>query len=259
VSAWRRWRDRRPCLPRAVRALLALACAAGALTGLAASASPQPPGPDPTLQRGRDLYVSGCASCHALSLRGVPGKGPSLRGVGAGPVDFYLSTGRMPLDSPRDQPLRRDPSYGRRDMDALVAYVASFGGPPKPSADPRRGGVARGFDAFLENCAGCHQSAARGGIMPGARVPDLQQATPDQIAEAVRMGPYLMPRFPESQIDQRELDSIAAYVLSTRKPEDRGGWGIGHIGPIPEGMVTWLLGLVALVLLARLIGERTTR
>jgi ubiquinol-cytochrome c reductase cytochrome c subunit len=46
-------------------------------------------------------------------------------------------------------------------------------------------------------------------------------------------------------------------VLYTRAPDDAGGWGIGHIGPVPEGMVAWLMAGAALVLVCRLIGERT--
>jgi ubiquinol-cytochrome c reductase cytochrome c subunit len=65
-----------------------------------------------------------------------------------------------------------------------------------------------------------------------------------------------MPQFDEQQISDAELDSIVRYVLSTRSPDDRGGWGIGHIGPIPEGMIAWLLAGATLVLVARLIGER---
>jgi ubiquinol-cytochrome c reductase cytochrome c subunit len=45
-------------------------------------------------------------------------------------------------------------------------------------------------------------------------------------------------------------------VQSIKHPEDRGGWGIGRIGPIPEGMVAWLLAAAALLLIARLLGER---
>jgi ubiquinol-cytochrome c reductase cytochrome c subunit len=90
-------------------------------------------------------------------------------------------------------------------------------------------------------------------------VPSLQAATPRQIAEAVRMGPYVMPRFDARQIPQGMLDSIARYVVSTRHPRDEGGLGIGHIGPIPEGMVAWLLGLLSLVIVIRLIGERMPR
>ena len=90
---------------------------------------------------------------------------------------------------------------------------------------------------------------------PGA-APALQQATATQIAEAVRVGPYLMPRFDERQIDDAQLNSIVAYVLAQRHPDDRGGWGIGNIGPIPEGLVAWLLAGTALLIVARLIGER---
>ena len=81
-------------------------------------------------------------------------------------------------------------------------------------------------------------------------VPELQSSTAQQVAEAVRMGPYVMPHFGPEQIDQHALDSIARYVLWTRAPSDRGGWGISNIGPIPEGMVAWFLGLVSMVFTA---------
>ena len=58
-------------------------------------------------------------------------------------------------------------------------------------------------------------------------------------------------------IDQHQLDSIARYVLWTRKPQNSGGWGIENIGPIPEGIVAWFIALTAMVIVARLIGERT--
>jgi ubiquinol-cytochrome c reductase cytochrome c subunit len=186
----------------------------------------------------------------------VAGSGPSLRGVGAGATDFYLSTGRMPLQDPRDQPERGRPHYTRPQIDALVAYVASLGGPGIPDANPARGSLSEGFELFAENCAGCHQILARGGIATGARAPDLQKASPREIAEAVRMGPYVMPRFTERQIDQQQLDSLTRYILYTHRPNDAGGWSIGHIGPVPEGMVAWLMAGTALLLVCRLIGER---
>jgi ubiquinol-cytochrome c reductase cytochrome c subunit len=165
----------------------------------------------------------------------------------------------MPLSKPNEQPVRKHTEYSRSEVRDIVAYVGSFGGPPIPRVDPRRGSLAEGLQAFTEHCAGCHQVLARGGIVTGAIAPPLQgHVTAKDVAEAVRIGPYLMPRFSERQIDQHELDSIVRYVLYTRHPEDRGGWGIGHIGPIPEGAIAWLLGLAALVLVIRVIGERTT-
>jgi ubiquinol-cytochrome c reductase cytochrome c subunit len=247
-------------LLRRAAILLAICCGGMAAWSAAAGGrdqAAQPGASDQALaQRGRALYAQSCAGCHGEDLRGRKGQGPALRGVGAAAVDFYLSTGRMPLANPTDEPVRADPAYSKRDIAALVAYVGGFGGPAIPAADPDRGDVARGKEAFTDQCAGCHQVVGRGGIVTGAFVPALTDATPRQLAEAVRIGPYLMPQFGERQIDQEELDDIAAYVRAQRHPDDRGGWGIGNIGPIPEGMIAWLLAGAVLLGVVRLLGER---
>ena len=121
---------------------------------------------------------------------------------------------------------------------------------------PRRGSLARGQQLFALDCAGCHTIQGQGGIVTGAIAPSLGPATPTQLAEAIRIGPYVMPRFSSGELSDSDVDSIARYVQSTNHPEDRGGWGIGRIGPIPEGMVAWLLAIFALLLIVRLIGER---
>jgi ubiquinol-cytochrome c reductase cytochrome c subunit len=213
--------------------------------------------------RGRDLYAAECARCHGSAGEGTPtdrpsrDPGPSLRGVGALAADFELRTGYMPLVESDDQPSRHRPRYSDAQIDALVAYVASLGdGPSVPEPHPARGSLSEGFHLFTERCAGCHQIAGEGGVVTGARVPSLEHATPVQIAEAVRLGPYLMPRFGPRAVSDAQLDSVIRYVLRTRHPTDAGGWGLGHVGPIPEGMVTWLLAAVALVGVSTLIGRR---
>jgi ubiquinol-cytochrome c reductase cytochrome c subunit len=205
-------------------------------------------------QTGRDLYLEGCATCHGLDARGIDARGPSLRGVGAAAADFYLSTGRMPLAEPGEQPLRSEPEYSRAQIDALVRYIGSLGGPPVPRP-ASNGDVARGFRLFTENCAGCHQVVARGGAMTGAQVPALLESTPTQVAEAVRVGPWVMPSFDRTQLDDRELADIVAYVEYAKHPDNRGGWSIGNIGPIPEGLVAWLVAGTALLLVARSVGR----
>jgi len=233
---------------RAAHTLVALLCAAAAA---AIWASP----PEATAQRtGRALYTSACSACHGPDARGVAGKGPSLVGAGAAAADFYLETGRMPLSDPSAEPVRGEPAFTRAERRALTDYIAALGGPPVPTVHP--GDAREGFKAFRDRCAGCHSITARGGVAPPGAAPALQQATATQIAEAVRVGPYLMPRFDERQIDDAQLDSIVAYVLAQRHPDDRGGWGIGNIGPIPEGLVAWLLAGTALLIVVRLIGER---
>jgi ubiquinol-cytochrome c reductase cytochrome c subunit len=208
--------------------------------------------------RGRELFRTGCTACHGFDARGIRGKGPDLHGAGAAAADFYLSTGRMPLDESKTQPDRSEPSYDREEIDDLVAYIGSLGGPQIPRVDLTHAGVARGQRLFAENCAACHQIAGRGGVMAGAFVPTLLKATPRQIFEAARIGPYVMPKFSEEQLSDAELASIVRYVQYARHPENPGGWGLFEIGPVPEGMVAWLLGLLALVLVIRVLGKRDT-
>ncbi len=213
--------------------------------------------PAPALvARGHELFLSSCSACHGMSAQGISGRGPSLHGVGALAADFYLETGRMPLSSPRAQPMRTSPAFSQTKIRALISYVASFGGPTIASVTVKQGSLAKGHTLFSLDCAGCHTIQGGGGIVTGAVVPSLGVATPTQIAEAIRIGPYVMPRFGPGELSNADIASIARYVQSTQHPDDRGGWGIGRIGPIPEGMVAWLLAATALVLIARLIGER---
>jgi quinol---cytochrome-c reductase cytochrome c subunit len=228
-----------------------------AATASAESASSAPGTANAPESEGRRLFVQGCSSCHGFEAEGVKGHGPSLIGVGEEAADFYLRTGRMPLDRPDEEPQRGPSVYSGPEIHALTKYVGSLGGPAIPEVHPEDGDLAEGQKLFTENCAGCHQIVGRGGMLPGAVVPDLSAANATDVAEAIRVGPYVMPSF--GHLSQSEINDIARYVEYTHDPEDKGGWGIGHIGPIPEGMVAWLLAGVALLFTIRLIGERTTR
>ena len=244
------------------RALLALALCAGAGCAWPVSAPAQNPQSDAGAGSadGRALFADGCVSCHGPDARGVPERGPSLRGVGAGALDFYLSTGRMPLAEPDIEPPRTEPLYGAAQRRALIGYVTGLqpGGDPIPQVHPERGDIARGRRLFADSCSGCHQIAGKGGVDPEIVAPALDDATPVQIAEAIRVGPYLMPRFDARRLDDRDVDSIARFVTqAAQRPYDRGGWGIGNVGPIPEGLVAWLLAGGVLLLVARIIGERS--
>jgi ubiquinol-cytochrome c reductase cytochrome c subunit len=241
------------------------------LAVLALAAPPQGPAIVPTLdepdkstlQLGEELFAANCVRCHGIGGRGVRAgddralHGPSLTGAGARAADFYLRTGYMPLADAYDQPIRSRVRFREREVRALVAYVASLGnGPGVPAVDPASGSVAEGRELFTEHCAGCHQVVAEGGVMPGAKAPPLDRATPRQIAEAVRIGPYAMPPFTERDISDDQLNSIIAYVQYAKDPRDEGGWGISHLGPFPEGMVTWLVAMVVLVGACIAIGKR---
>jgi ubiquinol-cytochrome c reductase cytochrome c subunit len=256
---------RRPRARHASRSLAIAVIALLATAGIALAASqngivrPTYEPPRPTVALGEELFDANCASCHGSAGEGIArprpgagglsGAGPAVDGVGAMAADFYLRTGFMPLANVHAQPSQQRVLFTSKEIESLTAFVAALGnGPAVPHPQPSRGSLAQGFKLFTEDCAGCHQSLARGGFVTGARVPPLQKVSATEIAEAVRIGPYLMPRFSRRRISDAQLDSIVRYVRSTNRPDNRGGWSIGNLGPIPEGMVAWLAALVLGVL-----------
>jgi ubiquinol-cytochrome c reductase cytochrome c subunit len=238
-----------------------------AVLALASSAAASP---------GKQLYGRYCVMCHGPNGAGQIGRdagagpgrdqkpqtgsGPALAGVGALAADFYLRTGYMPLKRNGIQPRRTRLLLGPREVDALIGYVASLGkGPRVPRPSPERGDLSEGQRLFADRCSGCHQIVAAGGYVTGAVPPALSAATDVQIAEAVRIGPYVMPKFSRSAISDGELDSIIRYVDYAKHPDDRGGWSLGHVGPVPEGLATWFLGMSVLVVLCMILGKRLRR
>jgi ubiquinol-cytochrome c reductase cytochrome c subunit len=209
--------------------------------------------------RGKALYGAGCAGCHGQQGAGS-GRGPSLIGVGAASTDFQLSSGRMPLSQTQPQPTRQPPAYSRDDIDALVAYVSSLGpgGIPIPQLPP--GDVTRGRDLYLLNCASCHASTGVGAALPAGQVaPPLLDVPASQVAEAVRVGPGLMPQFPAGTLSDQQTADIVAYVTQLPSTSDHGGWAIGAVGPVTEGLIGWILGLGVLLAVIRLLGKKAPR
>ncbi|MGA9597572.1 MAG: c-type cytochrome [Acidimicrobiia bacterium] len=207
---------------------------------------------------GRDLYVQRCSTCHGLD--GTGDIGPSLHGVGAASADFQLRTGRMPLAEVGARPGRKPTPFTADQISALTAYVASLGpGPAVPVVDINTADLPRGGELFRTNCASCHGSAARGGALSnGLSAPNLYDATPVEVVEAMRTGPSQMPIFDEDHISPADADSIARYVIFLQTEPDPGGFGLGRIGPVPEGIVAWAFGL-GVVILAAVFIERGSR
>jgi ubiquinol-cytochrome c reductase cytochrome c subunit len=218
---------------------------------------------DALLAEGRELYETGCSSCHGPEGQGVvardgSARGPSLENSGEAAAYYYLSTGRMPLANSEEQPQRKEPAYEDEEIAALVAYVGTLGdGPPVPDVDTSDADLAAGGVLYRANCQACHSASGSGGALSyGRAAPRLSDATPTQVGSAVRVGPGQMPVFGPETIPDEELNDLAAYVEYLRSPEDPGGIPIGRTGPIPEGFVAWLIGMVALLGLVAWIGTR---
>jgi ubiquinol-cytochrome c reductase cytochrome c subunit len=181
-------------------------------------------------------------------------------------TDFMLSSGRMPINHPDERVARKPSAYRPRDIQAIVNFVETFGtpGPEVPFPDPALGDLGRGADLYQENCAACHASTGIGGALSvggspkqaTAIAPPLNLATPQEVAEAMLVGPGTMPVFGPETFTQEEVDSIVRYVRYLQDPDNRGGLPLGRIGPWSEGAAGWILGLIPLLLLVYWIGRR---
>lgn len=229
----------------------------------------RPPLADAGEADGKTLYSRDCAWCHGAGALGTE-RGPDLVSGTNGPAltDFVLSTGRMPLDDPQERAFHRPAVYEDEEIDAIVEYVRSFSpaGPEIPEIDEAIGATPEGLELYLENCAACHAPTGVGAAItsgsgreefPSSIVaPPLDQSTRLEVAEAVRTGPGTMPVFGSGLLSDDELDEIVGYVDYLQDPEDRGGAPVGRIGPVAEGAVGWIVGMVALILLIRWMGTK---
>ena len=209
------------------------------------------------VKAGRELYLQGCSTCHGLGLQGGAG-GPSLIGVGASSVVFQVESGRMPLYAGTIQAPRKDPKYTAAEIDQLAAYIQSKGGGPElPAGDLDDGELQLGGELFRTNCASCHNFAGSGGALTyGKYAPELTEASARVIYSAMQSGPENMPRFSDNQLTPDEKKAVVRYVQFITKSHQPGGNDLGRYGPVPEGLVAWLVGLTALVGVTLWIGAR---
>jgi ubiquinol-cytochrome c reductase cytochrome c subunit len=263
--------------PLALIALAIVACSILFMTGGRAHGQSPLVSTNPLdIQAGSQLFQAHCESCHGFQGRGgVPGA-PALVSVGAAAADFYLTTGRMPLNEPGNQPLRHRPYFDPMQIRQLVAYVNALpvitGNEPGPTIptvapacptatpDPNNPGcvtLSQGQQGFAINCAQCHQAAGSGGMLSkGNVVPGLHNADLTQVAEAIRVGPRPMPVFGPDQMSDQEMSAIAHYVQYLHHPSNPGGLGISHFGPVAEGFVGVIVGFGVLWFAVRMIGTR---
>lgn len=215
---------------------------------------------------GQALFASsGCASCHGLNGEGTS-QGPTLVGVGSASVDFQVSTGRMPLAQPGAQAPVKTSRYTDDEVKILGAYVDSLGPGlkvPDASAYTPEGltaeELARGGEMFRTNCSACHNFSGEGGALPnGKYAPNLIGVSDKHIWEALRTGPQQMPVFPQTTLTDDDVKSIIGY-LNTLHEQPAGGFKLGGIGPVSEGLWTWLIGIGVLICFAVWIAAKGVR
>jgi ubiquinol-cytochrome c reductase cytochrome c subunit len=236
--------------------LVVIGVAYAAIAGTGGVASAATPG-GPTAQdiaQGRALFEETCSSCHGLNAEGTS-NAPSLVGVGAAAVDFQVSTGRMPGRELGPEFPRKPVTFTTQQIHQLADYIDSLGGGPAiPTAaqvSTAGADLALGQQLFTTNCAQCHNFSGAGGALTyGKYAPALTQSTPTQIYEAMLTGPEAMPVFSDTTITPAQKRDIIAYITTVRSEPNPGGFSLGRIGPVTEGLVAFLGGIAFLVFAA---------
>lgn len=252
------WQERDRRTRGAVAMALALLVAVSVMA-TAASAQPTRSGDRDAVERGRSIYGQQCATCHGAEGRGT-GRFPPIDHAPPALVDFMIRTGRMPLPAPDARSVRRPPALNEEERLAVVAYVRTFAPdePAIPEVAVERGELAHGQELYASHCIACHGAFARGVAVGEEDIaPALDAASPVEVAEAVRTGPGVMPLFGPQLIDDEDMDSLARYVAwVTDERGTPGGVTVGRSGPVSEGFVAWVVGLVGILVAAVFIGER---
>lgn len=246
----------RRVLPGLLTALpVAAAVVVGTLSITGTAAPQQRDGDTTTATLGAELFATQCSTCHGLDGLGVEGRGPSLEHEGEAAADFVLRTGRMPLAAPNLEARSGPVRYSEEEIVALVEYVGTLGdGPDIPDVDPARGDVGNGGTLYRLNCAACHVASGAGAsIGSNRRAPNLLDASPVEVGEAILVGPGAMPVFESLTPD--DIDDIAAYIEHLREEDTTAPRRFGGAGPAAEGLAAWLLAIVPLVAFTRWIGR----
>jgi len=256
--SWIKARRRHPAAGYAVivAGLVVIGLGYAAIAGAGSPAYAAPRGGPSALDvaKGAALFRVTCASCHGLNAQGTSA-GPALIGVGAAAVDFQVSTGRMPgKDFGAENP-RKPVVFTTAQIHQLADYIASLGGGPAiPSAamvSPVGANLALGQSLFITDCAQCHNFAGAGGALTyGRSAPSLDRSTPTQMYEAMLTGPEAMPVFSDTTLSPALKRDIIGYVTAVRAEPNPGGFSLGRVGPVTEGLVAFLGGIAILVFAA---------
>lgn len=203
-----------------------------------------------TVEDGEKLFTANCATCHGLDLQGTA-NGPSLYGVGELATEFQLSTGRMPLQMQGPQAPQKTPQFTEEQILAMASYVQSIApGPTYPSEHTLdgKGDVANGAELFRVNCAMCHNvSAAGGALTEGKYAPALTETSALHMYAAMVTGPQNMPVFGDMNLSDEDKRDIISALLFQQQAVPVGGFSLGNLGPVSEGLFVWIFGIGALV------------
>ncbi|HEY5231593.1 MAG TPA: cytochrome c, partial [Galbitalea sp.] len=169
----------------------------------------------------------------------------------AASVQFQVSTGRMPAAASGPQEEQKTPQFTDQQVYALAEFVGSKApGPAIPSKAylGGTGNASKGAEIFRVNCAMCHNVAGAGGALTeGKYAPSLSGVSALHVYEAMITGPQNMPVFSDANITPDEKADIITYLKYLDQNPSPGGFDLGNLGPVSEGLFLWIFGLGSII------------
>ena len=96
-----------------------------------------------------------------------------------------------------------------------------------------------------------------GALSEGKYAPPLYESTPTEIYGAMATGPGSMPVFNDANVSPQEKQDVIAYLYSQRDTSV-GGFSLGNLGPVSEGLWVWVVGIGGLIGIAVWIGAKSS-
>jgi ubiquinol-cytochrome c reductase cytochrome c subunit len=167
-----------------------------------------------------------------------------------------MATGRMPpAESPWDNRPRRV-QVDEGDRTSVLAWMQQEFDVPGDLPEVAEGDPARGQRVWNTNCAHCHGSTGAGGVAgAGAWTPPVAGYEPTTIAEAIRVGPFEMPRFTRSQLSDIEVGDVATFLRGVDEEEGTPLLGLVELNPVYASAFVALLAVLLLLSLVWIGGR----
>jgi ubiquinol-cytochrome c reductase cytochrome c subunit len=160
----------------------------------------------------------------------------------------------MPMQMHGPQADQKPVQFTDEQIESIATYVQSVApGPEMPSAriTDGEGDVSHGAELFRINCAMCHNVAAAGGALTqGKFAPDIMDTTPENIYAAMVTGPQNMPVFSNMNLTEDDKRDIISALLYQQEAQAPGGFTLGSLGPVSEGLFIWIFGIGGLIAVA---------
>ncbi len=191
---------------------------------------------DPDLDRGRELFLSRCGTCHTMAQAGSTAEqGPNLdaafatarsRGKDAATIEGVVQS---QIENPRPAEESQTNLYmpanlvTGTDAENVAAYVAKYAGVPGVEPPTALGGP--GGQVFSDNgCAACHTLGAAGSTgnvgpdldenLPGQSAAEIEESVVDPSAQLVEGFSDVMPKTYEQTIAPEDLDLLVEFLVN---------------------------------------------